>query len=54
MQDLALSHPEYGFESHMGYPTKAHVQAIEKHGVLEIHRKSFAPVKRVLAHYSYE
>ena len=54
MQDLALSHPGYGFESHMGYPTKAHVQAIEKHGVLGIHRKSFAPVKRALVDYSYE
>ena len=54
MQDLALAHPGYGFESHMGYPTKAHLLALEKHGILGIHRKSFAPVRRALAHYSYE
>jgi ribonuclease HII len=34
-------YPEYGFAAHKGYPTKAHCEAIVKHGVLPIHRKSF-------------
>lgn len=33
--------PEYGFSSHKGYGTKAHIEAIKKYGVLNIHRKSF-------------
>lgn len=38
---MALQYPEYGFEKHKGYPTKAHYDAIAKFGVLPIHRKSF-------------
>lgn len=45
MVDLDLRHPEYGFAKHKGYPTKAHLQAIENHGVIDQHRRSFAPVK---------
>ena len=41
-------YPEYGFAQHKGYPTKAHLNAIEVHGVIEQHRKSFKPVKRAL------
>ena len=48
MMELASQHPEYGFERHMGYPTKAHIEAIEKHGVLPCHRKSFGPVRALL------
>ena len=39
-------YPEYGFESHKGYPTAKHLAAIEKYGISIIHRKSFAPVKK--------
>ena len=39
-------YPEYGFARHKGYGTKAHMAAIEKHGICPIHRKSFAPVKK--------
>jgi ribonuclease HII len=42
MRALAKKYPEYGFEKHKGYGTKAHYKAIEKYGILEgIHRKSF-------------
>ncbi len=34
-------YPEYGFKNHKGYGTKAHYEAIEKYGILPIHRKSF-------------
>lgn len=41
MVELDKEYPEYGFAKHKGYGTKAHCAAIQKHGVLEIHRKSF-------------
>ncbi len=48
MYELAKKHPDYKIEKHKGYPTKAHIAAIQKHGVLAEHRRSFAPVKRVI------
>ena len=41
MNVLAKTHPEYGFERHKGYGTRAHYAAIKKHGILPLHRKSF-------------
>ena len=41
MQEYAKIYPEYGFEKHKGYATKAHLEAIKKYGYCEIHRKSF-------------
>ncbi len=49
MDELALKYPVYGFEKHKGYVTKYHLAAIEKYGVIDEHRKSFAPVQKVLA-----
>ena len=46
---LHLQHPEYGFASHKGYPTKAHFEALARYGALPEHRSSFAPVKKQLA-----
>jgi ribonuclease HII len=40
--------PQYGFKKHKGYPTKTHLLALEKEGPCPIHRKSFAPVKKVM------
>jgi len=40
-------YPEYGFAKNKGYPTKAHLEAIEKHGITPIHRRSFGPVRAV-------
>lgn len=41
MARLAKKYPKYGLEIHKGYGTKAHRQAIKKHGISEIHRRSF-------------
>ena len=49
MNTLDKIYPQYQFANHKGYPTKAHVQAIEQYGVLDIHRKTYAPVARELA-----
>lgn len=48
MRRLAGDHPEYGFERHKGYPTRAHLDALERHGPCAHHRRSFSPVQRVL------
>lgn len=48
MLTLDEKHPEYGFAKHKGYPTKAHFAALEAHGVLPEHRKSFKPVQRII------
>ena len=45
MLRLHQIYPLYGFDRHKGYPTKAHLEALQQHGACEIHRKSFAPVK---------
>lgn len=45
---LDKQYPEYGFAKHKGYPTPLHMEMLQKHGVLEIHRKTYAPVKRLL------
>lgn len=42
--------PQYGFDRHKGYPTASHLAALRIHGVSEVHRKSFAPVRALLAH----
>lgn len=46
--ELDKQYPDYGFARHKGYPTKAHFEALQKHGVLAEHRRSFAPVKKQL------
>ncbi|WP_445115808.1 ribonuclease HII [Acinetobacter sp. WZC-1] len=48
MVRLDLQHPQYGFARHKGYPTKAHFEAIAAYGVIEQHRRSYAPVRKAL------
>ena len=48
LYQLDKLYPEYGFAKHKGYPTSLHIQMLEQHGVLSIHRKSYAPVKKIL------
>jgi ribonuclease HII len=45
MQRMHALYPQYGFDVHKGYPTPAHLEALDKHGVCAIHRRSFAPVR---------
>lgn len=42
-------HPGYGFATHKGYPTPEHLAALERLGPCAAHRRSFAPVRRLLA-----
>ena len=49
MVELDTRYPQYGFAKHKGYPTKAHFEAIQEYGVTAEYRKSFKPVKAILA-----
>ncbi|MBE8167110.1 MAG: ribonuclease HII [Shewanella sp.] len=49
MLELDKLHPQYGFAAHKGYPTKAHIVALQKFGVLPEYRRSFKPVKLLIS-----
>jgi ribonuclease HII len=44
MVGLHARYPEYGFDRHKGYPTKGHLDALERWGACEVHRRSFGVV----------
>ena len=48
MCELDARYPQYGFAQHKGYPTAAHLAALQQHGVLPEYRRSFRPVKQLL------
>lgn len=50
--ELHAEYPEYGFDSHFGYPTPQHFAALERHGPTPHHRRSFAPVRVALERLS--
>lgn len=48
MEELDRQYPEYAFAQHKGYPTKLHLENLTALGPLPQHRRSFAPVRKVL------
>jgi ribonuclease HII len=48
MESLALLYPQYGFEKHKGYGTALHRNVLSEFGVLEIHRKTYSPIKHLI------
>ncbi|MDX8379058.1 MAG: ribonuclease HII [Gallionella sp.] len=48
MLQLHEHYPQYGFAQHKGYPTAAHLLALDKYGVSDVHRKCFKPVRVLL------
>lgn len=48
MYELDKKYPMYGFASHKGYPTKKHIEAIHKYGLIDGYRKTYSPVKEVI------
>lgn len=48
MADIAHKYPRYGFDQHVGYGTALHLERLKLHGVSELHRKSFKPIKSLL------
>jgi ribonuclease HII len=47
MIEMDQRYPGYGLAQHKGYPSKAHIEALESLGVTPIHRRSYAPVRRI-------
>ncbi len=48
MREYSVKHPEYGFERNAGYGTKEHLEAIQLHGILEEHRRTFEPIRSLV------
>lgn len=48
MYELDKKYPQYGYASHKGYPTKKHLEAIHKYGLIEGYRKTYGPVREIL------
>jgi ribonuclease HII len=49
MSNASLDYPGYHFEKHVGYGTAAHLAALKIQGVCDLHRRSFAPIRAILA-----
>jgi ribonuclease HII len=47
MYELHKKFPQYEFDKHKGYPTKRHIECLERYGISPIHRLTFGPVRRV-------
>ena len=48
MQALDVMYPGYGLAQHKGYPSKAHIEALQLLGASPVHRRSYAPVRKIL------
>jgi len=48
MLELDRRYPGYGLAQHKGYPSKAHIEALESLGVTPVHRRSYAPVRKII------
>ena len=48
MYEIDKKYPEYGFKNHKGYPTKKHIEAINKYGLIDGYRKTYGPVKKYI------
>ncbi|MBQ9011602.1 MAG: ribonuclease HII [Bacilli bacterium] len=47
MYEIDKKYPEYGFANHKGYPTKKHLEAISKYGLIDGYRETYGPVKKI-------
>lgn len=48
LDELDVKYPMYGYKHHKGYPTKAHLEAIEKYGITPEYRKTYKPVQKII------
>ena len=49
LYELDNKYPMYDFKNNKGYPTKKHLEAIEKYGIIPEHRRSYGPVKKIIS-----
>jgi ribonuclease HII len=45
---LSKKYPGYGFQNHVGYGTREHQEALQEHGICDLHRRSYAPVHKIM------
>ena len=50
LDELDIKYPMYGFKSNKGYPTKKHMDAIDEYGIIDEHRRSYAPVSNYITY----
>lgn len=50
LDELDIKYPMYGFKSNKGYPTKKHMDAIDEYGIIEEHRRSYAPISNYVTY----
>ena len=48
MYEIDKMHPEYEFKKHKGYPTKKHIELLEKYGIINGYRRTYGPVKKYI------
>jgi ribonuclease HII len=48
MYELDEKYPMYGFSKHKGYPTKKHIEAIKKYGLIDGYRKTYGPISEII------
>ena len=48
LEELDKKYPMYDFKDNKGYPTKKHLEAIKKYGIIDEHRRSYGPVSEYL------
>lgn len=48
MVQAALLYPNYGFEKHVGYGTARHIAALKEHGICQLHRLSYKPIRNII------
>jgi ribonuclease HII len=48
MMECHRLYPQYGFDAHKGYLTAAHLTALSEHGPCPIHRRTYAPIRKIL------
>ncbi len=46
--EMHQQYPQYAFDQHKGYPTALHLDRLREHGVSPLHRRSYAPVRKLL------
>lgn len=51
MADLAKEYPQYGWDKNAGYGTRAHIEALARYGITPHHRKTYAPIARLIAEH---
>lgn len=51
MYEIDKVHPEYEFKKHKGYPTKKHLELIEKYGIIDGYRRTYGPVKKYIGEH---